>query len=83
MMNELSTYMAAFLAPNAYTPPPPLEATDPELAKLLQWFERQPKATRKKLGMIRVPDKIGRNDPCPCGAMKDGKPIKYKKCCLK
>ena len=27
-------------------------------------------------------DKVGRNDPCPCGA-KDasGKPIKYKKCC--
>ena len=23
----------------------------------------------------------GRNDPCPCGAEKDGKPIKYKKCC--
>ncbi len=29
-------------------------------------------------------DKVGRNDPCPCGA-KDasGKPIKYKKCCGK
>ncbi len=24
--------------------------------------------------------KIGRNDPCPCGAMKNGKPIKFKKC---
>jgi uncharacterized protein YecA (UPF0149 family) len=25
--------------------------------------------------------KVGRNDPCPCGAMKeDGVPIKYKKC---
>lgn len=23
---------------------------------------------------------IGRNDPCPCGAMKDGKPVKFKKC---
>jgi hypothetical protein len=28
--------------------------------------------------------KIGRNDPCPCGATNalTGKPIKYKKCCL-
>lgn len=25
--------------------------------------------------------KIGRNDPCPCGATKsDGTPIKYKHC---
>ena len=24
--------------------------------------------------------KIGRNDPCPCGKMKNGKPVKYKKC---
>lgn len=28
--------------------------------------------------------KIGRNDPCPCGAKKlDGTPIKYKHCCGK
>ncbi len=26
--------------------------------------------------------KIGRNDPCPCGAKDaEGNPIKYKKCC--
>lgn len=24
--------------------------------------------------------KIGRNDPCPCGKIIDGKPVKYKKC---
>lgn len=23
---------------------------------------------------------VGRNDPCPCGAQQDGKPVKYKKC---
>jgi peptide deformylase len=23
---------------------------------------------------------IGRNDPCPCGAVKDGRIVKYKKC---
>lgn len=27
-------------------------------------------------------EKVGRNDPCPCGATKeDGSPIKYKHCC--
>jgi len=27
--------------------------------------------------------KIGRNDPCPCGKVdpNTGKPVKYKKCC--
>jgi SWIM/SEC-C metal-binding protein len=25
---------------------------------------------------LRAPDKVGRNDPCPCGSGK-----KYKKCC--
>lgn len=26
-------------------------------------------------------NKIGRNEPCPCGKEVDGKPVKYKKCC--
>jgi len=27
-------------------------------------------------------EEVGRNSPCPCGAVKpDGKPLKYKKCC--
>ena len=25
-------------------------------------------------------DKIGRNDPCPCGKKINGRPVKYKKC---
>jgi len=30
---------------------------------------------------LRPKTKIGRNDPCPCGAKKqDGRPIKYKHC---
>ena len=30
-------------------------------------------------------DRVGRNDPCPCGAVnpQTGKPMKYKKCCGK
>jgi uncharacterized protein YecA (UPF0149 family) len=28
-------------------------------------------------------EKVGRNDPCPCGSKdQNGKPIKFKKCCL-
>lgn len=27
--------------------------------------------------VIRIGEKVGRNDPCPCGSGK-----KYKKCCL-
>ena len=27
--------------------------------------------------------KIGRNDPCYCGKLVDGKPVKFKKCCGK
>jgi preprotein translocase subunit SecA len=30
----------------------------------------------------RTDIKVGRNDPCPCGAVDpSGRPIKYKKCC--
>ena len=36
---------------------------------------------KEKAGVKIVP-KVGRNDPCPCGALdKDDKPVKYKKCC--
>jgi peptide deformylase len=27
-----------------------------------------------------VKAKVGRNDPCPCGAEKDGRPVKFKRC---
>ena len=33
--------------------------------------------------VLRDYKKIGRNDPCPCGAVdENGKPKKYKNCCL-
>lgn len=25
--------------------------------------------------------KVGRNEPCPCGMLVDGKPVKFKDCC--
>jgi len=36
---------------------------------------------RNEQPQSRNPAKVGRNDPCPCGAKKsDGRPIKYKHC---
>ena len=36
----------------------------------------------KRKPFRRGAEKVGRNDPCPCGAVDgDGKPMKYKKCC--
>ena len=32
---------------------------------------------------VRKFDKVGRNDPCPCGSVdENGKPKKFKNCCL-
>ena len=64
----------------------PLEETDPELAAQLQRIVSGKHETIKALyqhgdDFIFVPkqiktNKIGRNDPCPCGSGK-----KAKKCC--
>ena len=36
----------------------------------------------KKQPFRRKEEKVGRNDPCPCGAVDaSGRPLKYKKCC--
>lgn len=39
---------------------------------------------RKPIQQVREGKKIGRNDPCPCGAVdeKTGKPKKFKHCCM-
>lgn len=39
---------------------------------------------RKPIQQVRDGKKIGRNDPCPCGAVdeKTGKPKKFKHCCM-
>jgi len=38
---------------------------------------------RKTRPIVRDNKKIGRNDPCPCGAVdENGKPKKYKNCCM-
>ncbi|MCL2589010.1 MAG: preprotein translocase subunit SecA, partial [Oscillospiraceae bacterium] len=39
---------------------------------------------RVKRQPVRVEKKVGRNEPCPCGRIRDdGSPIKYKNCCGK
>jgi preprotein translocase subunit SecA len=52
-----------------------------------EWFGIEMRQERiawgKRIGLVKqkpieVGDKIGRNDPCPCGSNK-----KYKKCCNK
>lgn len=41
------------------------------------------KTPKPLIPTIRSDVKIGRNDPCPCGAKNsNGIPVKYKKCCL-
>jgi preprotein translocase subunit SecA len=55
-------------AAGAYTPQQPAMATSPAHEQAL----RQKSAQRPQ---VREEDKVGRNDPCPCGSGK-----KYKKC---
>jgi len=46
--------------------------------------ETHTKTTLKNEEVKKFGHKVGRNDPCPCGATKeDGTPIKYKNCCGK
>ena len=59
-----------------------LEAKADWLYTLGEWEEILPKEKRDEItkaykrSKIAVSNKIGRNDPCPCGSGK-----KYKKCC--
>lgn len=72
-------------------PPKPIEETDPELGQLFKWLmelniqQRTASVTEQKgrveistHGSILKSEKVGRNDPCPCGSLK-----KFKKCCGK
>ena len=44
--------------------------------------ETHDKTALKNEEVQKFGHKVGRNDPCPCGATKeDGTPIKYKNCC--
>jgi len=52
-----------------------LKPNDPLYQERIGWGKRMGYV---KLEPITVGNKIGRNDPCPCGSNK-----KYKKCCGK
>lgn len=70
--------------------PIPIEQSDPELGELLtEVVNHNSKVTKKDrivvdfINEIVYPvsiksNKVGRNDPCPCGSN-----LKYKKCCGK
>ena len=57
-----------------------------EAAKVLDGIKPgpQPKATTSAPVAKRIGEKVGRNDPCPCGAINldTNKPYKYKRCGL-
>lgn len=52
------------------------ERTDQEARELMQHLKKM-KVAPTELQMQRIPPKVGRNEPCPCGSGK-----KFKKCCL-
>lgn len=73
------------------TKPIPIEQDDPELGELLinvcQYNSKVAKKDRIVVNFesgqvysktIKSENKVGRNDPCPCGSGK-----KFKKCCGK
>jgi uncharacterized protein YecA (UPF0149 family) len=44
-------------------------------------YERMSEYQSGPKSQVKSNKKVGRNDPCPCGATKpDGRPIKYKHC---
>jgi len=72
-------------------PPKPIEETDPELGRLFKWLmelnaEQKTASITEQKGRVEIAthgsvlksEKVGRNDPCPCGSSK-----KFKKCCGK
>lgn len=76
-----------WVAPPEEPAPPRVEDLDPGFAELLRQIANREHPTIKSLyfsstGLrvvrkpVRVEQKIGRNDPCPCGSGK-----KFKKCC--
>jgi preprotein translocase subunit SecA len=42
---------------------------------------KEPSIQQQPVAFSKSKDRVGRNDPCPCGAKyPDGRPVKYKKC---
>lgn len=81
---HINNYIAQALFKIAAAPPPPaislgqnLRYNDPSMMASASAALSASNAVVHQAAKMTV----GRNDPCPCGAMKaDGKPIKYKHC---
>jgi preprotein translocase subunit SecA len=77
----LQADFAQFAAPQAVTEEPEnLETNEAEIESALEQLgaslgDKKPKATKTIHLNANPDDKVGRNDPCPCGSGK-----KYKKC---
>lgn len=56
----------------------PLEHFNPQEFERLWNISYKDRRIPDKLRRMLKPEKVGRNDPCPCGSGK-----KYKKCCMK
>ena len=60
-----------------------IESNIAEMILKVSVSEEPPKPSSQPQSVLKSNNRVGRNDPCPCGK-KDpttGKPIKYKKCC--
>ncbi|TSC52615.1 MAG: preprotein translocase subunit SecA [Parcubacteria group bacterium LiPW_72] len=70
-------FKVSILMPNA--PKVNVQAMKPEAQSSFQPADRE--ASREQHNAPVTRPKVGRNDPCPCGAKKtDGRPVKYKHC---
>ncbi|WP_370688158.1 SEC-C metal-binding domain-containing protein [Flavimaribacter sediminis] len=58
--------------------PPLLSRSCPNGVSLTRPRRRSRLATARCTGDVELQEKLGRNDPCPCGSGK-----RYKRCCLK
>ncbi len=70
--------LASIVEEGGPSPEECLLAAQAELPLVVQdFFELSPHGTSRMEGAKEPQNKVGRNDPCPCGSGK-----KYKKCCL-
>ena len=64
------------MEPEQAPPSPPPQMARPKEQKVTYGRGEEPEEDDKPEPVTRLGEKIGRNDPCPCGSGK-----KYKKCC--
>src|SRR5262249_25269783 len=65
------------LGPTSFDPPHPPHAPPNSLAERSGKRDREGSLQSSPAPLVRNPNLVGRNDPCPCGSGKE-----YKNCCL-